>query len=101
MSQIKIDSLLFQRLLDDHLEVTAEARAFRALRNRSGIGNADALLRFGAAHQEAEKQQRTQIEPIYRFLRDAVAAEDDARIHKLLSGLLPLPPSSAKRSRKP
>ena len=89
MSEILIDRNLLQRILDAHLELEVEARAFRKMRNQFGIGNADRLLQFGQAHQEASREQRSQIEGIYRALREALDCQDDTAVLYRLSTLFP------------
>lgn len=72
-----IDRELFQRIMDGHLDLAVEARTFRALRNRAGIGKGDALLKYGAAHKAAELEQKKQIEGTYDAVKAALESGDD------------------------
>lgn len=89
MSDISIDRETLQRILAKQLDLEAEARAFRALRNRFGVGNPGQLLRFGEAHALEERAQRHQLQGIYLMLKDALDAGDDARALSLLAALFP------------
>lgn len=89
MADILIDRELLQRLLKEHLELEVEARGFRALRNRFGIGNAGPALVYAKAHQEASERERVGIQGTYLALRKALADEDDTLALSLLSVLFP------------
>lgn len=89
MSDILIDRATLQRLLDEHFELKAEVRGFRALRYRAGIDHPEAVLRYAEAHTRVVDEQRFQIQGTYQMLKDALAAQDDTRARSLLSSLFP------------
>lgn len=89
-SKISIDRELLRRIVEDHLDLAAEVRGFRQIKNRFGIGNADALLRYGAAHEGAEAEQREQIKGIYGAIVTALDAHRDAEAETCLGHLFPV-----------